>query len=238
MTSFELTIGMTESERVLFRLQTLHHDRVEAIQKDKAVVPLCDPGRLVVHLMPEQAVDATNDHSAAEVKRAAQNIRPLGAGNGRYSDSRYNADGVLFFSGREYSQLYRSGVYEGVMADAVFQQNEQAKTLRENWCEDAMLGALVGYLTFAKNLGLQPPFWMFAAMVGCEGARICLDRDWGDLSKGAIDRSLVWLPYLKVEAFEVDADKLLRPIFDVLWNSAGLERSFNYDELGNRRARR
>jgi hypothetical protein len=242
MTSIESTFGMSDSERLLLRLRTLHRDRVEAIKADKAIVPLSDPSRLVIHLIPEEAVSGTKDYSAAEVKRAAQGIRPLGARNGGYGECRFNADGVLLYSGREvvrcYSQLYRSGIYEGVMAEAVVQPKEQAKTLRENWCEDAMLGALVGYLSFAKTLGLQPPFWMFAAMVGCEGARICLNRSWGDFSQDAIDRSLVWLPQQRVDSFDVDGDKLLRPVFDVLWNSVGLEGSPSYDEQGNKTERR
>ncbi|MBI2806637.1 MAG: hypothetical protein HYX68_16775 [Planctomycetes bacterium] len=241
MTSIESTFGMTEGERILFRLRNLHHERVEAIHKDKAHVPLNDPTRLVVHLMPEQAAGTPKEFSAAELKRAAQSIRPLGARDGGYGDSRFNADGFLLYSGREavryYSQLYRSGVYEGVMAEAVFQQKDKAKSLRENWCEEAMLGAMAGYLPFAKTLGLEPPIWMFSAIAGCEGARICIDRTWGDHSKDAIDRSIVWLPELKIEAFDADPAKLLRPVFDVLWNAAGLERSFNYDEQGNRKPR-
>lgn len=237
MTSVEAIFGMTESERVLFRLRTLHRDRVEAIREDKAVVRLSDPSRLVVHLMPECAGDATKDCSATEVKGAAKNIVPLGARNGSFGDSRFNADGVLFFGGRSYSQLYRNGVYEGVMAEVVYKSNEQGKILRETECEAAMLGALAGYLNFSKTLGLQPPFWMCAAMIGCEGAKICLSRSWSDFSNSSIDRNVVWLPFLKVDTFEVDSAKSLRPMFDVLWNSVGLERSFNYDEHGNRRVR-
>lgn len=241
MTSIESTFGMTEDERILFRLRNLHHERVEAIHKDKAQVSLNDTTRLVVHLLPEQAAGAPREFTAAELKRAAQSIRPLGARIGGYGDSRFNADGFLLYSGREtvrhYSQLYRNGVYEGVMAEAVFEQKERQKSLRENWCEEAMLSAMAGYLPFAKTLGLEPPFWMFAAMVGCEDAKICLDRTWGDHSEHAIDRSIVWLPELKVGAFDADPAKLLRPVFDVLWNAAGLERSLNYDEQGNRKPR-
>lgn len=233
---------LSEAELILHRMRQFHRERVETIHKDKAHVPLNDPTRLIVHLMPEQVASVPKEFSAAELKRAAQSVRPLGARDGGYGDSRFNADGFLLYSGREtvryYSQLYRSGVYEGVMAEAVFQQKDKAKSLRENWCEEAMLGAMVGYLPFAKTLGLEPPYWMFAAMVGCEGARICLDRSWGDHSKDAIDRSIVWLPEMKIEAFDGDPAKLLHPVFDVLWNAVGLERSFSYDEQGNWKPRR
>jgi hypothetical protein len=240
MATIDPTIGMTESERTLYRMRSFHKERVEAIHKDQAHVRLNDPTQLIVHLIPEEAVRAPKSLSAAELKKAAQPIRTLGDRNGGYSDSRFNADGFLLYNGREavryYSQLYRNGVYEGVMAEAVFQHQNQTRILRENWCEEAILGAMVGYLPFAKTLALDPPFWMFAALVGCEGARICLNRSWGDLSQHAIDRSIVWLPESKIDGFDTDPVQL-RPMLDVLWNAAGLERSFNYDEQGERKPR-
>ncbi len=101
-----------------------------------------------------------------------------------------------------------------------------------------MLGALGGYLPFAKTLALEPPFWMFAALVGCEEARIYVHRSWQELSQHAIDRSIVCLPETKIDSFDTDPASHLRPMIDVLWNAVGLEQSFNYDEHGNRKPQR
>ncbi len=242
MSDIEIILGLTETDRRLHRMKCFHRERVEAIQKDQSHVRLDDPARLVVHLIPEESLSGSKCLSASNLKRSAQSIRPLGIRNGGgYRDSRFNADGVLVYSGRDafraYSQLFRSGLYEGVMAGAVFQAKEEAKVFRESDCEEALLGALADYLPFAKALELQLPFWMFAALVGCEGARICLNRSWGDLSEYAIDRNTVWLPETKIDAFDIDPVKHLRPMLDVLWNAAGLERSFNYNEQGDRKPR-
>ncbi len=232
---------LSEAELTVHRMRQFHKERVEAIHKDESQVRLNDPSRLVVHLIPEEAVRSPKSLAAAQLKGAAQSIRPLGERSSGYSEGRFNADGYLLYSGRDavryYSQLYRSGVYEGVMAEAVFQQ-ERAKILRENWCEESLLGAMGGYLPFAKALGLEPPFWMFAALVGCEGARLWLNRAWEELSEYAVDRQVVFLPETKIDAFDTDPVMHLRQMIDVLWNSAGLERSFNYDEQGNRTPRR
>jgi hypothetical protein len=234
---------LSPEEIVQQRMRSFHRERVEAIHKDQSHLRLTDPTRLIVHLMPEEALRAPKSLSAADLKRAGQPIRPLGDRNGGgYTDSRFNADGFLLYNGREtvryYSQLYRNGMYEGVMAEAVFQHQDRAKILRDEWCEEALLGAMGGYLPFAKAIGLEPPFWMFAALAGCEGARICLNRSWEQLSPCAIDRSIVQLPEAKIDTFDTDSVKHLRPMLDVLWNAAGVERSFNYDEQGNRKPRR
>ncbi len=242
MATGDQTLCMTEAERILHRMTSFHRERVEAIHKDQSHVRLNDPTRLIVHVVPEEAIRAPKSLSAADLKRASQSIRPLTERNGGYHESRFNADGFLLYNGRDavryYSQLYRNGVYEGVMAEAVFQHQDRPRILRENWCEEAILGGMGGYLSFAKTLGLEPPFWMFAALAGCEGARVYVNRSWEELSPHAIDRSIVWLPESKIEAFDTDSVTHLRPMLDVLWNAVGMERSFNYDEQGNRKPRR
>jgi len=242
MTTTDPPIVMTEAERIFHRMRNFHKERVEAIHKDQSHVRLNDPTRLIVHLMPEDSLRAPKSLSAADLKRAAQSIRPLTERDGGYNESRFNADGFLLCNGRDavrhYSQLYRSGVYEGVMAETVFEQQSGAKILRENWCEEALLGAMGGYLPFAKTLALEPPFWMFAALTGCEGARICVNRSWEQLTEHAIDRQIVWLPESKIEGFDTPPVKHLRPMLHVLWNAAGRERSFSYDEQGQRKPRR
>ena len=241
MTPSDPTIGMTEAERVLHRMRSFHKERVEAIHKDQAHVRLNDPTRLIVHLMPEEAMRAPKTLSGVDLKKAAQPIRPLGARNGGYTESRFNADGFLLYTGQEavrcYTQLYRNGEYEGVMAEAAFQPQNQPRILRDDWCEEALLDAMASYLPFAKALGLEPPFWMFAALTGCEGARFWFNRSWEQFSPHAIDRPVVWLPETKIDAFETDPAKHLRPMLDVLWNAAGLERSLNYDEHGEHKPR-
>lgn len=240
MSNFISNGVFSEAELVVNRMRQFHRERVEAVQKDQLHVRLNDPSRLVIHLIPEQAVRAPTCLSAMDLKRAADSIRPLGQRHGGYKDGRYNADGYLLYIGldsaQSYSQLYRNGVYEGVMAETVYQNQDRTKLFRANVCEEAILGAVSGYLSFANKLGLEPPFWVCCALVGCEGARLLVDPTWKDLSH-AIDRAAVFLPETKIEAFDFDEVRHLRPMLDVLWNAAGQEKSLNYDEHGNRTPR-
>jgi len=64
---------------------------------------------------------------------------------------------------------------------------------------------------------------------------------WRTGSSYSIDREDVLIPELLVENYPPDLDaisKLLRPIFDMMWNASGGERSYNYDENGTWRPRR
>ena len=235
---------LTEAELVLHRMRRFHQERVGMIQRDESHVPLSDAFRLVLHLLPEETAFAPKTFSSADLKKASQSILRFDDRNGYgYRITRPNVDGFLLADGGKpvqcYAQLYRNGIIEGVMARAAYKNPKGGDLIfLQDSCEDAIMKAVAGYLPFAKALTLTPPFCMFVALLGCEGARVCIDRSFNDLSEHAIDRSLVWLPETKIESFDIDPTKHLRPLCDVLWNTVGFEKSFNFDEEGNRKVRR
>lgn len=239
MTAFtSQPVPLSEEERIYHRLITFHRERVELIRADKAQPALTNASRLVVHLIPKQALLSRKEFTATELKNAASKMKSLGMSMHTYGHSRFNADGELFSNGektvRSYAQLYRSGIFEGVMCDAIYLQNEHTKVLRDNWCEEAMMTALFNYLGFVKAIKVDLPVWIIAAICGCSGAKICRDPSCASHTENGIDRDIVWLPETIVESFDANPEKLLRPVFDVMFNAAGLERSFHYDENGKR----
>jgi len=238
--TIDLNNGFTREEWCLLRLRRLHEDRCELIQKDQQHVRLYNESRLVIHMLPEASCFEKQTIAAARLKQVSESIKPLGGNSSGYGAGRFNADGYLLQSGDVascYTQLYRCGRIEAVMSDLYYEANGDGKLLRP-WCDDAVLSTLEGYLPFAKLIGLEPPFWFFASVLGCEGVRISISRSWGHTSNHAIDRDVVRLPEMRIDTFDTVPDQLLRPVLDVLWNSAGVERSLNYDENGNRKPRR
>jgi hypothetical protein len=229
--------GITREELCWLRLRLLHEDRCEVLRKDEQHVRLCDESRLVIHLLPEACWLERQEVSAAKLKHASESIKPLGGNSSNYGTGRFNADGYLLQSGdtaRCYTQLYRCGKFEAVMSDLYYEENGDGKLLR-SWCEEAIISTLEGYLPFAKLIGLEPPFWFLTSVLGCAGVRIPINRAWGNISNHSIDRDVVRLPATKISAFDTNPGQHLRPVIDVLWNAAGLERSPNYDENGNRK---
>jgi len=63
--------------------------------------------------------------------------------------------------------------------------------------------------------------------------RLRLHR-WGQFTS---DRDILVLPDVLIEGYGCDNPTVLRPIFDAVWNAAGWERCFDYDEKGIWRAR-
>ena len=74
------------------------------------------------------------------------------------------------------------------------------------------------------------------SLLGVFGYR--MDTGPSRLSSFPIDRDALVLPEVMIETFECDPADVMKPLFDVIWNAAGLQRCMNYDETGKRSARR
>ena len=95
------TIGWLDpAEIILHRMRSFHRERVLAIQKDESHVRLADPSRLILHLIPEEAVHVPKTLAAADLKRASQSFRVL-VDSGPYGNERFNVDGFLLYDGKD-----------------------------------------------------------------------------------------------------------------------------------------
>ena len=54
-----------------------------------------------------------------------------------------------------------------------------------------------------------------------------------DVSQGKFDRSVVIIPDVVVDDLNIESHKILKPIFDLVWNAAGIQGSWNFDAQGN-----
>jgi hypothetical protein len=198
-------------------------------------------GMLVGHMMPQACVEKRIRFDAVDLKKHSQHLPPLGQDHGH---QRFNADGVVVEDGRDatwrgFSQLLRDGRLEAATSPVVFpKQQNGAKYLSDRICETSLLKLVPAYLRFCASITIEPPVWLFAAISGVTGVRMQLNADWGDLSELTIDRPVLHLPEAEITNLEVKTDDLLRPLFDAMWQAAGIERSLNYDTDGNRQERR
>lgn len=239
----EAASWLSRDEVVFGRLQAFHRERVETLAANPNPLSAEHKGILIVHLVPQKCVEARVRIDAAKLNEHSGRLAPLGELGSRV---RFNVDGLLKYDHHEkcraYCQLYRDGRIESVMSDAAYAVNphhpEGRQALRDIICERAVRDLLRSYPTFAQGLGLEPPIWMFSALIDCRGVRILANRDWSDLSEHSIDRSPAYLPEVEIGTLDVEIDSLLRPWCDSLWQASGVERSFNFDDQGKWRQRR
>ena len=226
------------------RIRNFIMERIANIMGDETPVPLSSPQRLVLHLIPLPSFLNRERLALNNAKPALNAFSPLGS---RGCDHRWNVDGYLNFrtlsnedrKSKGYCQLFFDGAVENVWADVLQQiphdvpgtsPNFIASVAYEKYCIEATATHLKGY----QQLGLEPPFIVFLALLNCEGAymsvRMC------DEPGNPIDRKVVRAPEVFVDSIECDFDALaaiLKPAFDAVWNACGFASSHNYNNEGN-----
>lgn len=233
----EIRSAFVLSEELPERVRRFRDDRLARIVADETPVPLRKGAKLALHLLPLASFTGSFKFDLSLIREGQLGFAPLSASGW---NNRFNVDGLVTFAGasrgdstsRAYCQVFRSGCIESVWADLVRKQGDYAYMPSVAY-EKHLIEAVQGYLGAMKKLEVQCPIVVVVSIVDAVG--VGMDPEivtrWDE---GApIDRDMLLLPDVLVEGYEPDVSRLLRPIFDAVWNATGFERSPNYDHDGN-----
>lgn len=106
------------------------------------------------------------------------------------------------------------------------------KVLLAGYYERNLIHDIETLLTGIRKVGIQPRIWCFLTITGVKDARIQTNERFADENR-AIDRDVLFLPEIVIDDLNGNANELLLPTFDLVWNAAGFTRSFNFDTNGN-----
>ena len=148
----------------------------------------------------------------------------------------YNFDGLLktghHDNGRVdcYVQLFRNGVIESVTACTSATDNS---FIPGTIIEENLIRAVENYIKLLLANDFDYPFAVQISMLNCFDIRLAVNnRRSHIITKGFMKHDMLKFPEILVEN-EVEVGKLLHPVFDVLCQSAGYPKSYNYDDNGN-----
>jgi len=253
--AFKLQDGIAE------RIRLFRADRLLQIKGNNGMpVALEDGPRLVLHIVPFSAfsLDTTLDIGAEA--NSLTGFKPLSNQRSwRPPDFRINVDGCLLYEGlpqsaRAYTQVYRSGVVEAVKAlrlDTLKWPDEEFASLNTNQFsrpydsrtylgyETQVLYFVRHYAQLLNTLGIEPPMYVFLAMLGVSGYHLYAEvpqpgaggepDNWSRLvSEMSIDRADLILPEVTSEVADDNFAAVLKPSFDILWNAVGRPSCPNY----------
>lgn len=151
--------------------------------------------------------------------------------------ARVNADGALVVRNPNaqgtygYSQLFRNGYFETAQ---VLEYREAGRARLGSLAYEEQFIALLSHLRNEyQHLGVGLEMACMLSIIGADNVELGIDRFWYNLDdhQGYFDRRVLVLPDVLLPA-ELPPDQALRPVFDLVWQSAGLERSANYSPAG------
>jgi len=222
------------------RIRGWRDDRIAKIIVGETPVPLRDDAKLVLHVVPVDSFQNTCRISAADFTQS-QIITGFPALGGGHWGYRPNLDGFMTFVGDprsrqkpsawSYCQVFRSGCVEAVRSD-LGASDDGLPSIANIWYEKVTLEATARYIKTLEATDIHPPFVIMLAIVGAKGASFHVDARRLD-KVYPIDRDVLLLPDVLLEELPRHLPRVMRPIFDAVWNACGLPRSFNYNEEGN-----
>jgi hypothetical protein len=230
----ELRAAFTLSSTVMERIQGFRTDRTIEISNNETPVPMKPGPKLVMHCIPIESFASQPQYDLIPYLRDFTHLSVIGSTGYR---RRLNLDGLLLYDGEAvdigytYTQLYRNGVIEAVTgSDWVTEKNGQK--LMESWRYERNLpNYLQTCFQVFHELGASAPIVVALTLTNVRGLAM-----WNPMSSmetsHLIDRDTLALPETAVLNFSSDPFKILKPLFDVVWNACGLERSNNFDNEG------
>lgn len=231
----ELRVSFSLSNTLTDRIRQFKNERIAAVIADDTPVLLNRGGKIILHLIPLEAFSPNVSFAIRLIQDLQSKLQPIYSSGWNH---RQNLEGILIYAGnrrdqsRSYVQLYRNGIIEAVEGH-LLRYDRETKQIPSIAYERELLKSLPKYLTFLKELGVNPPIFLFLTISGAKGFKMAVSHDrFEDDGSYPIDRDPLLLPESLIEAYDVDPKEMLRPIFDLIWNACGFERSFNFDENG------
>jgi hypothetical protein len=227
----EIRAAFLQGEELPARIRRFRDERLGLIASAETPVALRAGARVVLHLVPFSALG----RGAIVDLQAWKKVAPPGLG-GHSHGSAFNADGHLVGVGKQdqplhgYVQMFRSGALEALGA---YPHEVDGLPVMNIWAVEAEVGeGLSRYLRALGEVGVEPPVSISLSLVGVRGYGLIRSARRGAGGRPVVAKDVVTLPDVIVEGLDVEPGRVLRPIFDALWQTFGVSRSLTYDDHG------
>jgi hypothetical protein len=157
----------------------------------------------------------------------------------RQRDRRFNADGFCVIGHYSYTQFFRDGSLEVVVANAALTRAERGGNLLAlELVEDYVRQIVNKYMPLVVSAGASYPFSLVCTLLGVRAVEAFFMGRRSGIQPAELrpfDVEEVSLPDVLFESDEdlQASDVRLKPVFDALCQCVGVERSLSYDAAGN-----
>lgn len=223
----ELRFAFLASEAQADRIRRFREERLARIVADDMPAQIRDKARLILHIVPLSGLGSLE---SPDIHLAEPQELPMLDRSGW--NKRVNFDGVLIYNEpRSYTQLYRNGAIETVRGIDSADQNGN-RFIPTGAVEDLLTEALAAYGRLATRIQVEPPWVVLVSLLNVRGVRLGLDSRLGmNLDPIPIDRDSLVFPDLLGQEGRSE-EEVLTPVFNMLWQAAGVRTSYRPSEDG------
>lgn len=235
----ELRRLFTAAADVNAQIRNLRDERLSAIQTNAAPIDLKPGPKHVVHVIPMSAVSnpaSIESHLLAEKGQAFPMFH-------RSSRSwKNNLEGLVVYTNNSssgYTQVFRTGLVEilGPVLTGQLEGRHQAPGFYFQGYDKLFFDMVLPTVAMLSELGVSPPLIVSYSFLGVSGIYLRYTGSFGidedDIQK--IRGPNLILPQVLIEQFtdEKTMRRAFKPMFDALWDAAGLIGCAHYDANGD-----
>ncbi|CBJ39325.1 putative ATPase associated with various cellular activities [Ralstonia solanacearum CMR15] len=219
------------------RVQDFRTERLGKILTGEAPCKFVEGSVWVLHVIPTQAALGVGSIDPLPYLNFDRRIPCLG---GTTTNARINLDGALGFRNptadgltHGYTQFFRYGFIEATYVVTENQAGDGRRVLPGAVYEDHAAQFLTMVRAELEHAGFQPEVTVMMSLLGADRIELGFNRfDHNvDGTQGRFDRKTVVLPDVLVSA-DASAHEGLKPMFDLVWQAAGMHGSINFNEAG------
>jgi hypothetical protein len=234
----EIRMIAIQGESLRERMRNFRGDRIGKVIGGETPVPLFDGAIGILHVVPLGTVLHGIEVDVLPYTRERR-LPVVSAGMG--GNWRLNIDGVLHSRNvtpqgcGAYTQLFRNGCVEAVRVFTT-QLDDGRYNMASRAYEEELIAFLNGLKPELEYVGAGAPLVLMYSLIHANKAALGLnpvERFGLDDTQGKFDRAVLLLPDVVLEDLATPSHQLLKAMFDLVWNAAGIQRSWNYDEQGN-----
>jgi hypothetical protein len=222
------------SENQAQRVRDFRTERIGKLMSGEGPHRLIPGALLIGHFVPTQA--ALGTVQVDPIPYMQQRALPVLSTTVPFS--RVNADGALAVRNPRpegthgYSQMFRNGYFETVK---VYPYGDAARVgLGSLAYEEQFIAVLRLLRAEYVHLGIGTEMTCMVSLLDADHVELGFDRHrcMLDDHQGFFDRKTLVLPDVLLPA-DLSPEQALKPVFDLVWQSAGMERSANYNAAGD-----
>jgi len=223
-TSFSLSESITE------KIKSFRRERLSIIESGETPIILKNKAKIVLHMIPFNSIGKSENYDLSFLinQETRKPLRTIIAESINYN---YNVDGLILHDPNNfsYTQIFRQGMIESAcnMWDT---ENIIPSYAYEDW----LLKTIKNYLDILNGLNMDFPIIIMVSLLGVKGFKMNISKDleWRLIipNENKIDRDNLIINEVIMNNKNEDISKLVKPVFDAVWNSCGFANSLNYDE--------
>ncbi len=211
------------------RVRQFRDDRISQISLDETPLWLGSRGRVILHLVPTSAFDVLGSKHIISLPFDRSLIRTMCS---QVQLQRYNLDGLVASCADSidgvrcaaYTQLFHSGCVEFVESFSLALGRTASRVVLDVIAlEEQVVRSVQDALTLFQQLETPPPIAVLLTLLGAKGALVKHKTE----TSAEFDRDVARLPEVILDDLMCDV-RSLRPLFDGLWQAAGVAGSPSY----------